>query len=119
VSHVINYDMPDAAESYVHRIGRTGRAGASGIALSFCDNDERGVLKDIERLMGRRVPVASGGAASETPHRDAPQERSAAPQRNRNETPRSDAPQGSPAPQRNRNETQRRDTPQGSPAPQR
>lgn len=58
VSHVINYDMPDAAESYVHRIGRTGRAGASGIALSFCDGDERGVLKDIERLMGTRVPVA-------------------------------------------------------------
>src|SRR5205814_7290732 len=50
VSHVINYDMPDAAESYVHRIGRTGRCGASGIALSFCDVDERPVLKDIERL---------------------------------------------------------------------
>jgi ATP-dependent RNA helicase RhlE len=116
VSHVINYDMPDAAESYVHRIGRTGRAGASGIALSFCDNDERGVLKDIERLMGRRVPVATGGAASEAPSRDASQERSPAQHRNRSETPRRDAPQGGPAQHRTRSETQHRDSPQGSPA---
>jgi ATP-dependent RNA helicase RhlE len=104
VSHVINYDMPDAAESYVHRIGRTGRAGASGIALSFCDNDERAVLKDIERLMGRRVPVATGAAASETPHRDAPQERSPAHPRNRSETPHRDAPKAGPAQHRNRDE---------------
>src|SRR6185436_12678420 len=82
VSHVINYDMPDAAESYVHRIGRTGRAGASGIALSFCDHDERPVLKDIERLMGSRVPVAANDAQSQTsesagyapPPHEAPQE---------------------------------------------
>jgi ATP-dependent RNA helicase RhlE len=90
VSHVINYDMPDAAESYVHRIGRTGRAGASGIALSFCDHDERGVLKDIERLMGARVPVAEGqnGAAPRGP---APREASrngSSPQR-----PNGNAPQ--------------------------
>jgi ATP-dependent RNA helicase RhlE len=80
VSHVINYDMPDAAESYVHRIGRTGRAGASGIALSFCDHDERGVLKDIERLMGRRVPVADEGGTNRD-HAGPPRERPPVPAR--------------------------------------
>ncbi len=56
ISHVINYDLPDVAESYVHRIGRTGRAGATGSAISFCDRDERGLLADIERLIRRRLP---------------------------------------------------------------
>ena len=50
ISHVINYEMPNDAESYVHRIGRTARAGASGIALSFCDAEEVGCLRGIERL---------------------------------------------------------------------
>lgn len=58
VSHVINYDLPNVAESYVHRIGRTGRAGATGRAISFCDQDERKLLKDIERLLRRRIHVA-------------------------------------------------------------
>ncbi|HEX7669464.1 MAG TPA: DEAD/DEAH box helicase [Polyangiaceae bacterium] len=59
VSHVVNYDLPMGAESYVHRIGRTGRAGASGIALSFCDVDERPLLDDIEKLIAARIPVMS------------------------------------------------------------
>jgi ATP-dependent RNA helicase RhlE len=59
VSHVINYDLPNVAESYVHRIGRTGRAGASGNAISFCDQEERRLLLDIERLIRRRIPVGS------------------------------------------------------------
>lgn len=50
VSHVVNFDMPTIAESYVHRIGRTGRAGASGIAISLCDKSERNLLRDIEHL---------------------------------------------------------------------
>jgi len=50
VSHVVNFDMPTIAESYVHRIGRTGRAGRSGIAISLCDKSERNLLADIERL---------------------------------------------------------------------
>jgi len=50
VSHVVNYDMPTIAESYVHRIGRTGRAGRSGIAISLCDKSERNLLRDIEHL---------------------------------------------------------------------
>ena len=59
VSHVINYEIPDVPESYVHRIGRTGRAGARGIALSFCAPDERGSLRDIEKLTRRPIPVAT------------------------------------------------------------
>ena len=54
---VINYDLPNVAETYVHRIGRTGRAKASGIALSFCNNEERAYLKDIEKLIQQKVPV--------------------------------------------------------------
>ncbi|TXB61451.1 DEAD/DEAH box helicase [Phaeodactylibacter luteus] len=57
LSHVINYDLPNVPETYVHRIGRTGRAKASGVALSFCDGEERAYLKDIQKLIGQRVPV--------------------------------------------------------------
>lgn len=57
ITHVINYDMPMEPESYVHRIGRTGRAGAAGIALSFCDGSERTYLKAIERLTRQVIPV--------------------------------------------------------------
>jgi ATP-dependent RNA helicase RhlE len=59
VTHVINFEIPDEPESYVHRIGRTARAGASGIALSFCDAEERGSLRDIERLIRAQVPVVA------------------------------------------------------------
>jgi ATP-dependent RNA helicase RhlE len=65
ISHVINFDMPNVAESYVHRIGRTGRAGALGWAIAFCDRDERGLLADIERLIRRRLPVTGGGLVPE------------------------------------------------------
>ena len=58
VSLVVNFDLPNVAESYVHRIGRTGRAGATGRAISFCDREERTLLADIERLIRRRLPVA-------------------------------------------------------------
>ena len=57
VSHVFNYDLPNEPEMYVHRIGRTGRAGASGIAVSFCDRDERKLLQAIERLIRRKLLV--------------------------------------------------------------
>ena len=57
ISHVINYDLPNEPETYVHRIGRTGRAGASGIALSFCSAEERAYLRDIEKLIRQRVLV--------------------------------------------------------------
>jgi ATP-dependent RNA helicase RhlE len=57
ISHVFNYDLPEVAESYVHRIGRTGRNGASGSAVAFCDNDERSYLRQIERLTRVQLPV--------------------------------------------------------------
>ncbi|MEE8293959.1 MAG: DEAD/DEAH box helicase, partial [Kiloniellales bacterium] len=57
VTHVINYELPNEPESYVHRIGRTARAGAGGVALSFCDPAERGYLRDIERLIKRQLTV--------------------------------------------------------------
>jgi ATP-dependent RNA helicase RhlE len=57
VTHVINFDLPNVPESYVHRIGRTARAGAAGIAISFCDGEERAFLRDIERLTRLKVPV--------------------------------------------------------------
>lgn len=59
VTHVINFDLPNIPESYVHRIGRTARAGAAGIAYSFCDVNERKYLKDIEVLIRQRIPVNS------------------------------------------------------------
>jgi len=58
VSHVINYDLPNIPESYVHRIGRTARAGANGLAISFCNDEERAYLRDIERTTRQKVPVA-------------------------------------------------------------
>ncbi|MES2727613.1 MAG: DEAD/DEAH box helicase [Bacteroidota bacterium] len=57
LSHVINFELPNIAETYVHRIGRTGRAGASGIAISFCDAEEKEYLRDIQKLIGKTIPV--------------------------------------------------------------
>ncbi len=62
ISHVFNFDLPDVPESYVHRIGRTARAGASGRAISFCDVEERAELSAIERFIGRRIPVVKAPA---------------------------------------------------------
>ncbi|MEL7088387.1 MAG: DEAD/DEAH box helicase, partial [Planctomycetota bacterium] len=75
VSHVFNYDLPDDPESYVHRIGRTARAGASGIAITFCDREERANLTAVERLIKQTIPVLDdhpddipvGGGASLPP----------------------------------------------------
>ena len=79
ISHVVNYDLPNIPESYVHRIGRTARAGADGIAISFCDAEERAFLRDIEKLIrmaipatdrrghGRHVPRSNGASAAQ-PH---------------------------------------------------
>ena len=56
VSHVINYELPNVSEAYVHRIGRTARAGKTGISISLCSDDERKMLKDIERVTRQRIP---------------------------------------------------------------
>ncbi len=57
LSHVFNYDLPSVPETYVHRIGRTGRAGLNGTAIAFCDHEERKELRDIERLISHKIPV--------------------------------------------------------------
>ena len=57
LTHVINFDLPDVPETYVHRIGRTGRAGASGIAISFCDYEEKISLSDIQKLIGKKISI--------------------------------------------------------------
>jgi len=59
LSHVINFDLPDVPETYVHRIGRTGRAGNTGIAMSFCDAEEREELRDIQKLIGKSIPMVN------------------------------------------------------------
>jgi ATP-dependent RNA helicase RhlE len=59
ISHVVNFDLPNVPETYVHRIGRTARAGAAGIALSFCEAEERPYLVDIERLIRKSIPVVA------------------------------------------------------------
>jgi ATP-dependent RNA helicase RhlE len=67
VSHVLNFDLPNVPEQYVHRIGRTARAGAEGVAVAFCSDEERAYLRDIERLTRQRidvVPLPEGFAAS-------------------------------------------------------
>lgn len=60
LSHVINFELPNVPETYVHRIGRTGRAGASGIAISFCDWGEKTFLSDIQKLIRKTIPVVEG-----------------------------------------------------------
>lgn len=57
LEYMINYDIPNISETYVHRIGRTGRAGAKGVAISFCDNDDIGYLRDIEKLISQKILV--------------------------------------------------------------
>lgn len=62
LTHVVNYELPNVPETYVHRIGRTGRAGASGVAISFCDHSERPFLDDIQKLIKKQVAVVPGHA---------------------------------------------------------
>ena len=93
VTHVVNFDLPNEPEAYVHRIGRTARAGAGGIALSFCDAGERGHLKQIERLTKRPLTVEAHSLAT-LPASHADEPRRAAPSRQRSGRP---APAGRPA----------------------
>ena len=86
VSHVINFELPNVPEDYVHRIGRTARAGAAGIAIAFCSDEERPYLRDIEKLTRcalRAIPVPSATADL----RNGPIERPAASRRPRNSSP--------------------------------
>jgi ATP-dependent RNA helicase RhlE len=67
VSHVINFDLPEEPETYVHRIGRTARAGAEGVAVSLCEASERGALRAIEKLTGKALTVLGASAGTEEP----------------------------------------------------
>jgi superfamily II DNA/RNA helicase len=73
VSHVFNYDLPNIPESYVHRIGRTARAGADGVAISFCDHEEAAYLRDIERLIRMSIPSTDRRTGQRPAHRPAQQ----------------------------------------------
>jgi len=76
---VINYDLPNIPETYVHRIGRTGRASESGIAVSFCDSEERAYLKDIQKLIGQQIPVIEDHPFKDAHHSE-PEKSSTKPQ---------------------------------------
>ncbi|HEA29291.1 MAG TPA: DEAD/DEAH box helicase [Leeuwenhoekiella sp.] len=85
LSLVVQYDLPNVPETYVHRIGRTGRAKASGTALAFCDNDERPYLKDIEKLIKQKIDVVTEHPyLVDGPDDDEPQQAKSRPQRSRN-----------------------------------
>jgi ATP-dependent RNA helicase RhlE len=71
LQYVINYEIPNVPETYVHRIGRTGRAGATGTAFSFCMPEEKAYLKDIEKLIKKRIPVAHDHALASGDRRSA------------------------------------------------
>lgn len=96
VTHVFNYNLPNEPEAYVHRIGRTGRAGATGRAISFCSREERGFLRAIERLTGRRIESASVpddlAPLQAPPASDAPRDERQADQRREKPTTRRDKP---------------------------
>jgi ATP-dependent RNA helicase RhlE len=68
ISHVVNFDLPNVPETYVHRIGRTARAGAAGVAISLCDADEVALLRDIEKLIRRSLPFTHHGRTPERHH---------------------------------------------------
>jgi ATP-dependent RNA helicase RhlE len=92
ISHVVNFDLPEEAETYIHRIGRTGRAGASGVAIAFCSPDERGQLRDINKLTQNMEvvelhPYDASRAAEEPRRKNGQQQRRSAPGRNSNNTP--------------------------------
>ncbi|MDX2131223.1 MAG: DEAD/DEAH box helicase [Planctomycetota bacterium] len=92
ITHVFNFDLPMEPEAYVHRIGRTGRAGASGIAVTFCDSEERDLLRAVERTTGARIPTLALPALPEIApdvKRDDPRESYSRPQQGRPQQGRS------------------------------
>ncbi|WAS93532.1 DEAD/DEAH box helicase [Nannocystis punicea] len=115
ISHVINYDLPMDPEAYVHRIGRTARAGSQGVALSFCSGEEQVRLKGIERLIRRRVPIVhnhpfAGTVDDSQPARAQPQQ--ARPQQPRQQQQRAQQPRQ----QRPQQQPRQQQRPAGAPA---
>jgi ATP-dependent RNA helicase RhlE len=102
VSHVINYELPNVPEDYVHRIGRTARAGSDGVAISFCDVSERSNLRSIERFLGRTLTLEPGSemaACDLEPVESKPRARRAA---GGKASPRQDSANAKAAPRRSR-----------------
>ncbi len=86
LTHVVNFELPNVPETYVHRIGRTGRAGREGVAYSFCKEEEMPLLRDIEKLIGKRIEVAGGTpfkVTKESPKEATPEKRQSKPQQRR------------------------------------
>jgi len=100
LGYVINYELPNIPESYVHRIGRTGRAGASGIAFSFCEAEERAYLKDIQKLIGTQIPVVHEHPFVNGQHAVSPKEEQRPMQQRRNEPQQSRRQQNNNQPRR-------------------
>jgi ATP-dependent RNA helicase RhlE len=114
ISHVINYDLPNVPESYVHRIGRTARAGAEGIAISFCDAEEGPFLRDIEKLIRMAIPATGEPQRTRAPQRPgagghrAGQHRQGQGQRPAHRAGQGQAPRAGEQPQRERGGGKRR-----------
>ena len=121
ITHVVNFELPDVPEAYVHRIGRTARAGAQGIAISLCDAEERGQLRDIERLTRQTIPAedrrtnGNGGSIHDLPSqsRSEPRRRNGGGGGHRTANGRSGGPRGG-HPQGNKQSDGRKDFRQGS-----
>lgn len=130
LSHVINFDLPNIPETYVHRIGRTGRAGASGVAFSFCDQEEKAYLRDIEKLINKKIPVVNdhphplGSGAHDKPEADDRPPRQPRNQPRRDQGQRNEArpqrdgqPRREPQGDRPQRSEMQRDRPQGDRPP--
>ena len=111
ISHVINFDLPNVAETYVHRIGRTARAGAEGVAISLCDREEAAFVRDIEKLI--RMPIPASDKQS-SPRRSAPPSAKNASVRSRSGAPEKRSQRhGNGAPRQQRHHDHSRQTPGG------
>ncbi|CAN1547464.1 SrmB Superfamily II DNA and RNA helicases [Rhabdaerophilaceae bacterium] len=117
ITHVINFDIPHVAEIYVHRIGRTARAGAAGIAIAFCADDEKTSLRDIEKLTRSAVPklalpdgflVNSAIKSGQKERSEEPRQNTGRPQRPQGQRPASNRPQGGDRPQGDRPQAPRK-----------
>ncbi|MES2690656.1 MAG: DEAD/DEAH box helicase [Bacteroidota bacterium] len=114
LSHVINYEIPNQAETYVHRIGRTGRAGANGKAISFCDAEEREYIRDIQKLIGKTIPVVEDHDYPMLDFNPAPKSTNDRRHQKKGEGQGSRPPQGNSG--RKFNEGQSRNSQQGGPS---
>jgi ATP-dependent RNA helicase RhlE len=115
ISHVVNFDLPNIPETYVHRIGRTARAGADGIAISLCDAEERAYLRDIEKLIGQSIPATDRRqhASRNTSRDERPPTQGQAEQRSRHSSPKRNGRHRNNAPRPHNPQGQARETADG------